>query len=371
MIKHVISRLQLARDDIRHWFGLRLFDRPKPVPDLVRPIINILIVRWDAKWGDAIVSSFFIPEIKKKYPEANVTVLAPANMVDYFSAYLGADKVLALPKRLKYRQLRLMAKELGHFDLTVHLSPRLKMKDLYFFSRLDSDCIAGMDDEVQSVNIKLGKQSAGQHYSTIYKNLLLQLGIDFPDGQYLVPRDLDSQERIKYFLAEIVTPLLIISPYGSGHSRQLNAASIRQLIAAINRLKPELTLCILLTPDKRDEVAEICAEFDNVICYKDTKSIYDSIEIVAQADWVVSVDTAIVHIATGLKKTTLALYNPDIENFERWHPNNERSLVCNAMKEVVPDINKLIWSDVDNKLKELFFSVELNRKLNSVRENPC
>lgn len=354
MIKYVISRLQLARDDIRRWFGLRLFDRLKPVPSVGRPMNNILVVRWDAKWGDAIVSSFFIPELKKKYSEAQVTVLAPANMVDYFSNYLGADRVLALPKRLKYGQLKRMAKELGHLDLTVHLSPRLKMKDLYFFHRLDTDCIAGMDDDVKAINIKLGKQSAGQHYSAIYKGLLVQLEIDLPNDQYLIPRDLDSQERIKYFLAGIVTPLVIINPYGSGHSRQLTPASIQQLIATINRLKPELTLCILLTPDKREEVAEICAQFENVICYKETESIYDSIEIVAQADWVISVDTAIVHIATGLKKSTLALYNPDPDNFSRWHPNNVQALSFYSVKCVTPDVNRLSWPDLLETM-EVFF----------------
>lgn len=69
-----------------------------------------------------------------------------------------------------------------------------------------------------------------------------------------------------------------------------------------------------MTPEK-SEVLLICAEFENVLCYQDTQSIYDTIAIMRHADWVVSVDTVTVHIAVGLDTPLLAIYNPDDNNY--------------------------------------------------------
>jgi ADP-heptose:LPS heptosyltransferase len=358
MLRIVLSKLQLGRDIFRRWLGIKLFDYPSAVPGCNKPISQVLIVRLDAKWGDAIVSSFFIPELKKVHPGARVTVLTSESMANFFSEYLGADKVIVLPKRPAYGQLKEAAKQLGHCDLAIHLAAKLKMKDLYFLNCLRADNIVGMDDEVQAVNIKMGARSADRHYAEIYADLLGLLGAANPDCQYLVPRDVQSKRDIEHFLAPYSRPMLAINPYGSGSSRQLTPASIKRLITTINELKPELTLCILLTPDKRQEVAEICAQFDNVICYPETQSIYDSIEIVAKADWVVSVDTAIVHIATGLRKPTLGLYNPDSENFSRWHPNSRQSLCFNAEPGGFSDINRISWSVLSKKLLSLIGKID-------------
>ncbi|MFT6914266.1 MAG: ADP-heptose:LPS heptosyltransferase [Motiliproteus sp.] len=353
MLRIVLSKLQLGRDIFRRWLGIKLFDYPSSVPDCKKPISQVLIVRLDAKWGDAIVSSFFIPELKKVHPGAQVTVLVSESMANFFLQYLGADKVIVLPKRPAYSQLKEAAQQIDHCGLAIHLTAKLKMKDLYFLSRLRPDNIAGMDDEVQAVNIKMGQRSADRHYAEIYADLLGLLGATNPDCQYIVPRDSQSKRNIEQFLASCSGSMLAINPYGSGHSRQLTPTSIKKLITTLNHLKPDLCICLLLTPDKREEVAKICTQFDNVICYQATESIYDSIEIVAQADWVVSVDTAIVHIATGLRKPTLGLYNPDPDNFSRWHPNNPLSLSFNAESEGVPDINRITWPRLTEKLLNL------------------
>lgn len=107
-------------------------------------------------------------------------------------------------------------------------------------------------------------------------------------------------------------------------------------------------------PDKKDEVALICERYNNVHFYADSRSVYDSIEIMRQADYIFSVDTATVHIATGLQKPLLALYNPDEENYKEWHPNNKLSDSIFAQKNNPPNINFFDKSSFKEKIPNLF-----------------
>lgn len=55
-----------------------------------------------------------------------------------------------------------------------------------------------------------------------------------------------------------------------------------------------------------------------VFHYPASRSILDVIAQIEMADALISVDTATVHIATGLGKPLLGFYNPDVENYADW-----------------------------------------------------
>ena len=113
---------------------------------------------------------------------------------------------------------------------------------------------------------------------------------------------------------------------------------------------------MLATPDTLVEVQKLCLDLsqDNVFYYPQSKSIYDAIALVSLASWVVSVDTAIVHIASGLNKPLLALYNPDELNYTDWHPNSDKAITFFAQQVSPPDINALEWQNLLPALSTLF-----------------
>ncbi|MBF4249092.1 lipopolysaccharide heptosyltransferase family protein, partial [Vibrio anguillarum] len=63
-------------------------------------------------------------------------------------------------------------------------------------------------------------------------------------------------------------------------------------------------------------------------------SIYDAIAIVDKAKLVVSVDTSIVHVASGFNKPQIAIYKQDKVNFSNWHPNSEHANVIIAITDI-------------------------------------
>ena len=62
-----------------------------------------------------------------------------------------------------------------------------------------------------------------------------------------------------------------------------------------------------------------CLDSNSNIFYgEDFKTIYDAISLINKSDIVITPDTAVVHIAKGLKKNIVAFYSENKENYEKW-----------------------------------------------------
>lgn len=222
----LINDLQLQRDILRRKLGQLLFDRKRPAP-LHERKGKIVLLRWDAKLGDAIVSSWVAREIKRASPEREVWIVTTAAMAPLFRDHFGMDKVIEVPKRPGYGQLKRLAHSLGEVECLVHFGKMLKMKDIYFISQVRADWVAGMDDALQAVNLKLGKASSGMHFSDKFALLLQRLGVSNPDQQYIVPTMSPPDALASWWPAE---PVLCFNPYGSGSSRRLRTELISQML---------------------------------------------------------------------------------------------------------------------------------------------
>ncbi|WP_417616735.1 glycosyltransferase family 9 protein [Oceanisphaera sp.] len=302
-------------------------------------------MRWDAKWGDSIVSSFVFREWKRAYPGIKVEVITTPNMSQLFKEYFAVDHVYEINKRPSYAELSKLARDIGEADLLVHLSKALKMKDLYFMSKVKIDNIAGLDDAVELINLKLGGITQDEHFSGKYRKLLELTGVVVQSESYIVPDNKASQDKVDQFISLIDEPILVFNPYGSGGSRKLNERKIKEVISVVNGENASVNIVLLTIPEKKHEVEKICADYSNVYYYADSQSIYDSIAIMRRADWVVSVDTATVHIATGLRKPLIAIYNPDEENYKEWHPNSSLSKSIFSQRVYPQDINGINLGD--------------------------
>ncbi|WP_157953679.1 glycosyltransferase family 9 protein [Oceanimonas marisflavi] len=301
-----------------------MFDRSSPGGDL-RQVKRVLLVRWDAKIGDSIVSSFFFRELRRFRPEMHIDVITAPHMAALYRDHFGVDHVYCCKKRPTYAELKKLSTEIGSIDLVIHLSKQLKMKDIYFLRCLSANNVMGLDDELRLVNVKLGEATKGRHFSEKFAYALGLLGITSPDRQYIIPED---SERRQLILREWPdTPVVALNPYGSGSSRRLNFDSVSMLVELIGKYKPAWKVCLMSTPDTKAEVEKWCWELEGgrVFTVKYSETIQDAIEIVRLSDAVISVDTAIVHIASGLGKPLLGIYNHDEENFSEWHPNSEKA----------------------------------------------
>ena len=186
-LKRLNKLWQLSRDRIRRELGVLLFDsKVEELIGSVADLEHVVIIRWDAKWGDAIVSSLMYEPLRRAYPDIKITVVTSATLLGYFENYLDVDQVIEVSGRPTYEQLKSLAKQLGEVDLLIHLNKHLKMKDLYLLYKAQARWVAGLDDDIGRVNLKLGKVTQGQHFSEKLVYLLQCLGIEVENPKYQV-----------------------------------------------------------------------------------------------------------------------------------------------------------------------------------------
>ncbi len=336
----MIKSLQFWRDMLRRKLGILLFDRSPSATSSSNGVT--VFVRWDAKLGDAIVSSWVAREIKNKFPNRKVYVITTPTMAPLFRDFFNFDCVFEIPKRASYIELKKLAKELGNVDYLVHFSQKMKMKDLYFVSKVGSKHVAGVDDELDCINLKLGQKTAGMHFSTKFKVLLEHMGVVNPDTSYIVPYIEDYEDRVESWWPSNKT--LCFNPYGSGTSR---CFSIEKTIELVNTMldSSDYNICLLYPPGREKDVKYIMSrvcEPTRVVIDHHSPSLAALFAQVRHCAGMVSVDTATVHIATGLNKPVLGIYNENFgmpENVE-WHPNNPRSSIIYAeTKSGQQDVN--------------------------------
>ncbi|MFM4977440.1 glycosyltransferase family 9 protein [Aeromonas rivipollensis] len=340
----ILGFLQHARDRIRRYIGIKLFDRVNLTskPDS-GPVV---IIRWDAKLGDSIISSWVPREIRRAQPEREIWIVTTPEVAPLFREHFKADKVIEVPKRPSYGELKRLAHHLGPVGYLVHLGKQLKMKDIYFLSRVDTSHIVGMDDSLACIDIKLGKASAGLHFADKFALLLARMGIPNPDTRYIVPMDKTWETKVaEWWPAN--QRVIAFNPYGSGSARRLLPERILPMLE-IMLAACSHQLCLLFPPGMEREVSSLrsgVSEPERILLSPDAPSLGGLFTQLRHCRGLVSVDTATIHIAAGLALPILGLYNPDLggggENFDEWHPNRPDAMVLFSKNLAQQDINSL------------------------------
>lgn len=323
-MRFIVSRLQRFRDVVRRQLGVWLFDKKKVTNFELVNTKSILFIRNDAKLGDAIVSSGVLQKLKKYRPEIKIKVLTTSAMAPLFEEHFGVDQVVHLSKRPSYSEMEDVCEQVGPVDVVVSLNLDMKMKDIYLLSKLKSKINIGLDPDLKLINLNISNDIGNMHYADKFNYIATLLGITEPAENYIVPLVPSSMKKAQLFLNENnINEFVLINPFGSGNERKLNKDSINKIISAIKEWDKSLSVVLLSAPDTRELLDSMSLTTTNISHFDQSDSIYDAIAIVEKAKLVVSVDTSIVHIATGLNKPQIAFYREDSINIINWNPNSK------------------------------------------------
>lgn len=346
----LIRFFSVARDAIRRNLAVWLFDQPL-AGGTTESIKRILVVRWDAKYGDSFVSSFFFREVKKHLPNVSIEVVIPKHMKELYLHCFHVDKVYFSGKRPSFSDINKLVKQIGDVDLVIHLPEALKPRDMYFIKQLKPRFFAGQDDALLACNIKLGGRTANKHFSKKFVAILEELGVSpgLVDTHYIVPQaKVQPLHPRKWSEGKRI----VLNPFGNSQRRCLSLETIKKIVKLIKKLSPYAEVGLLSAPGKNKLLEQWSIKLgDSVVPLLAESDIQVLIEDLRSADIIISVDTAVVHIATGLQKPLLAIYSADAKNYAQWRPNSSLAAVVFSNSE--EDINEFNFQELETGFKRL------------------
>ena len=271
-------------------------------PSVTEGGLHIVVPRWDGKLGDSIVSSFFFREARRTL-NARVTVLTIAELAQMHALDFGVDQVVISSANPGTHELCRLARRIGQVDIVVHLVERIQPAEILFLRLLRPTRVYSLDDRLRCVNRKFGAATAGLDMAERYQRVLVDLGASVVNKKYIVP--------LPEALPNLVqSPHILVNPYASRPDKSLafeRSVSLLRAIADAYTTRPVGILCSPATHENALRM-EVTVARKNVRVIHGLVSPKHLARAINQAHAVVTVDTAIVHMAVGLEKRLVAIY---------------------------------------------------------------
>jgi len=321
-----------AMRDFRRWLMTSLFGRPFRTlgsKDL-KDIQKILVLRLDRKLGDSIVSTGFLRVLHEHFPKAEITVLtAPETAIVYQT--LDFLKVIPVAKGIG-PSLKVVRQLKGQvFDVLFDTSNLISPKVIHLAGSLKAhQKIAFKNPKYRLFSHHVEFDEKRDHVTEWYKKALAVIGVQEQDLSYVLKVPQKNKDTVDGVLAEKGSPKIIVVNSFAGiqpHLRSLTEAKLKEVLHALHRSFPEHLLVSVANKGDMNLLKEWKqkggAPFAWTL-FPACTAFFDTCRFIERADFVVSVDTSVVHMACALKKPLVAIYRSDAfpteERTISWYP---------------------------------------------------
>ena len=273
--------------------------------------------------GDMLVNTVAFRTIKQSYPEWSVQVLAGVTNREVIRTNPFVDKIhvfagtLPTIRRLKREQL----------DIYYFHKNRLRFNDFVFLKHAGSKVNVGRN----KAELKLFDYSintGGETELDRYLGFLNFLGIEQAETRYDFPLTAEELSKARSCVSQLPGRLVIaFNRYGDKHGKLFNRTLAMRLVKEVNQVYPGATIVLLCPPKFRTETIDIRRRLglSSVFVAEHTETIRDSAAIIHHADFVVTPDTSIVHIACAYNKPQICVYRDENE-LRLWRPLSEKAI---------------------------------------------
>ena len=322
----------------------RIFDKKKKDINLLSSEINrVLFLRTDGKIGDYIISSFIFREIKKNYPNIKIDVIADKSLKKLLKLNKNIDNCYII-NRKHMSDWRAISKKLRKNDYTVLFDSTegLKYKQVYLLNRVNAKINVGYNKDGYKIYNKNVRQNNTLKMVEIYKQMMKKVNIEIKDTAYDVPVSKDSERNVKKFLDEnnVSEKIIALNFFGASRGRKINEEVALVIIRRLSEMYRDHRIIILDSPNDRETIYNILEKTDNknILFFEKSRTVLDSISIIKNSDLVVSLDTAILHIAEGLNKKIMAFYGLKI-NKNKWRIKEEGNILVDYTEKRINDVD--------------------------------
>ena len=300
---------------------------------------SILFLRYDGKIGDMVINTLMFREIKKRYKDIKIGVVARGAASDIIKFNPYVDKIYGYEKGHESKLAKKIAEE--EYDVLIDFSEMLRVNQMKFINLCKARVNIGLDKKGWKLFDLSYEKDYSKHITDMYARVLKLLGIVNPDLSYDVFTDAESVDRVDRKLREIGNPksIVIVNPYAASKHRSFNRQKILEIGKKVLE-NPEDTLILIGEDSKSDEIYKIVEELGERVKYPMLHGILDVAELISRARYVITPDTSIVHIgvAKGVHMTAVYRLDTGDNNSVVWGPNSK--LVKQVFSKDIPKLGE-------------------------------
>lgn len=298
--------------------------------------------------GDYLSLSPIIESLKSQWTDVNIIVLCTIKNEDVVKNDTRVNYVCLPPKNKWFKYPSKLKEHIGKtvsIDLLIEPSSLDVPYRSIIGAALKPDLTIGVEHNdyscIQKPSIKLELKDSSQ--AEFYSTMMFEYGFKKVKGEFKVFEDKANNLRMNEILEKRnISDYLVFNPFASTKNRSLEVIKSKEIIKLLNKKGFN---CLFILPSYiknkdywKSELKPYCTVFS-------VNSINDSIYLVKKAKSVVSVDTAIIHIASSYNIPTIGLYRDKVINSKRWHPQSSKSHIGLLSGEVNDIINTSIFDD--------------------------
>ena len=345
-------------------FGKWLWDR-KEIKEKIKDgnfiennnIKSILFLRYDGKIGDMVINTLMFREIKKRYPNIKIGVVARENNAKIIENNPNINEIY-IYKKNKKNILEITDKiSKEKYDLLIDFSEMLRVNQMMLINKCQAKFNMGLNrKEWQLFDISYSFPKGDFHITKLYEKVLNSLGIFDANLEYDLFFSKDDKEKVNKLLRNLENKeLFVLNPFAASKHREINRENICKIIDSI-LLKENRVIFLIGEKSKEKEILDIIKFYPNKVIYPNLNNIIETAYLIKKSDCVITPDTSIVHIAAAFKKKLIAIYrmdNTDENNTNKnlWAPNYKEAIQIfskdfDVKKGEESDINKFNIEDI-------------------------
>jgi predicted lipopolysaccharide heptosyltransferase III len=329
------------------------------LPGACRYRVNILLLQIK-RIGDLILTTPAIAALREKFPKANLTLIASREDAPLLPAIADVDRTLIIQRKLSdVKIFRTVSRE--KFDYCVDFTRNDRSAALAFLSRARQ--------RIVSDRIKLHSRLRASAYNefvdcgtremhTVDYNLALLRPLGIRDA--LTTPKLELPPSIRDHAAEVrhsskIDSSFVIFHPGSARVEKFwdpaRWAEVIEHTRSVFKLQPLLTSGDSAL--ERKHIAEIKRKFSQpVVDLAGKTDLLTLTALIAQAQLVVTVDSAPMHLASAMQTQQIVLFGPT--NPFHWRPRGGAALIlqgrsASPLTEFSPDQPRHSMNDISTK----------------------
>jgi len=316
---------------------------------------KIILRTYDA-YGDAIICTPFLRELKKHFPHLQIDLIVSKKNYDFFKENIYVNKLYIFSSSSTLKEYWMIFTKLrGNYNVLIDLWGKISISKIIAIRLLGVHQILGVSTEesyrhkyyIGTENLQCYDFVFGRNLSAHHRDRFLDffnlLGINIDDKSYDIFYSEVYEKNAIEFIQRYRSYKFIIGFNYKG-SRNANTMPVDFVIKTLRSLSttyPDFLILLFFDSRHQDEAYFIKnkVQGDNVILQFETKKFLEFCALVKQCDVVITTGTSTLHVASAFNKYIIPLYPnaPYYRSFDPFSTLPIKILHKNNLEDLNPD----------------------------------